>query len=124
MGPHASAGPWPVPVPTALAALQGLRLRWEQTQTLYPLLPPQTAQASLTGPGLACRLGSRGGGKGHEHTDVDGVYFQAHLHLPEAAGSAGAHTLGSANTFQPSSWPILTRAAVTPMYTQAAAPIP
>lgn len=47
-----------------------------------------------------------------------------HFHLSKGAGGGGAHTLGSANTFQPSSWPILTRAAIMPMYAQAAAPIP
>lgn len=45
--------------------------------------------------------------------------------VPEVPGGGnGAHTLGSANTFQSSSWPILISAAVKPMYAQAAAPIP
>lgn len=40
------------------------------------------------------------------------------------SGRRRDYTLGAANTFQPSSWPILTSAAIVPMYAQAAAPIP
>lgn len=56
--------------------------------------------------------------------NIHRILFKGYFHLPKVEGGSGAHTLGSANTFQSSSWPILTRDAAMPMYMQAAAPIP
>lgn len=98
--------------------------------------PRCRVSCSLAGLLLGCRCrpalprqghiaDARGGGGGRlTHTRMHRIYFLSHFNLAGDPGGGGAHTLGAANTFQPSSWPILTSAAIVPMYAHAAAPIP
>lgn len=103
---------WPLPDTRSL--LPGTS--WRPQPCRARLAPACAMQAYLTGWLL---------GTDARHTRTHRVYFQPHM-CPPVPGLAvgGGHTLGLGKSCQPSSWPILTRAAMVPRYTQLVAPIP
>lgn len=110
---RAQLAPWALSEQTRMPCL--LLPCWAAAGVSLPPCPPET--------GLHRRRQGRRGGR-LTHTSMHRIYFSSHFNLAGDPGGGGAHTLGAANTFQPSSWPILTNAAIVPMYAHAAAPIP